>query len=48
LSDPELKQRLQSVGSDPTPTTPEETVKLIQSDQARWAKIIAERKITVQ
>ncbi len=48
LADPDLKQKLQAVGSDPTPTTPEETVKLIQSDQARWARIIAERKITVQ
>jgi tripartite-type tricarboxylate transporter receptor subunit TctC len=48
LSDPELKQKLQAVGSDPTPNTPDEMVKLIQGDQARWAKIIAERKITVQ
>ncbi len=48
LSDPELKQKLQAVGSEPTPNTPEEMVKLIQGDQARWAKIIAERKITMQ
>ena len=47
LSDPELKQKLQALGSEPSPTTPEETVRLIQSDQARWAKVIAARKITI-
>ena len=47
LADPELKQKLQALGSEPSPTTPEETVRLIQSDQARWAKVIAARKITI-
>jgi tripartite-type tricarboxylate transporter receptor subunit TctC len=47
LSDPELKQKLQALGSEPSPTTPEETVRLIQSDQARWAKVIAARRITI-
>ena len=47
LSDPELKQKLQALGSEPAPTSPEDTVRLIQSDQARWAKVIAARKITI-
>ena len=47
LSDPELRQKFQASGAEAAPTTPEETVRLIQADQARWAKIVAARKITL-
>lgn len=48
LADPEAKAKLQGVGSEPAPTTPEEMASLIRSDQARWARIINERKIAME
>lgn len=48
LGDPEARTKLQSVGSEPAPTTPAEMVSLIRSDQARWARVISERKITME
>ena len=48
LSEPDARQKLQSVGSEPAPSTPDEMVKLIRGDQARWAKVIADRKIIME
>lgn len=48
LSDREVREKLQAAGSEPAPSSPEDMVKLIRADQARWARIINERKITME
>ena len=48
LADPDLKERLATQGAEPAPSTPEELTRLIQSDRTRWAKVIADRKITAE
>jgi tripartite-type tricarboxylate transporter receptor subunit TctC len=42
LDAPEVFNRLQEVGVDPTPgSSPEATMKFIQAELAKWAPIIA-------
>jgi len=48
LADPDLKEKLASVGVEAAPSTPDELARLIRSDRARWAKIIVDRKITAE
>ena len=44
---PEVKDNLLKQGLIPTTSTPEELAALIKSDVPRWAKVIADAKITV-
>lgn len=47
LADAEIKEKYLAMGSVASPSSPAEMAKLIQSERSRFAKIIAERKITV-
>jgi tripartite-type tricarboxylate transporter receptor subunit TctC len=40
LATPEFKEQLMSAGADPAPNTPEQFAALIQSEIAKWAKVI--------
>jgi tripartite-type tricarboxylate transporter receptor subunit TctC len=43
---PDVKQSLVNQGMNPTTSTPDELAALVKSDEARWAKVIADAKIT--
>jgi tripartite-type tricarboxylate transporter receptor subunit TctC len=43
---PDVKQNLLKQGLIPTTSTPEALGALVKSDEARWAKVIADAKIT--
>jgi len=45
LSDPDTKKRMQSLGADPSGTTPEEFARFIRDDQAKLAKLMREAGI---
>jgi tripartite-type tricarboxylate transporter receptor subunit TctC len=47
LADAEIREKYLAMGSVASSSSPAEMAKLIQSERARFAKIIAERKITV-
>jgi tripartite-type tricarboxylate transporter receptor subunit TctC len=42
LKDPAVTQRMRAVGAEPYPTTPEEFGRLIRSEIAKWAKVVAQ------
>jgi tripartite-type tricarboxylate transporter receptor subunit TctC len=42
LASPELKGRLSTQGADAAGGTPEEFVKLLKADLAKWAKVVKE------
>jgi tripartite-type tricarboxylate transporter receptor subunit TctC len=44
---PEVKENLLKQGLVPTTSTPQELSALIKADVPRWAKVIADAKITV-
>jgi len=44
---PEVRDNLLKQGLIPTTSSPEQLAALIKSDRDRWAKVIAEAKITV-
>lgn len=46
LADPQLREKLSSLGIEPTQSTPEQLAKLAAQDTAKWKQIIIERKIT--
>jgi len=43
---PDVKENLLKQGLAPTTSTPQELAALIKSDVPRWAKVIADAKIT--
>jgi len=43
---PDVKENLLKQGLIPAASTPEALAALIKSDEARWAKVIADAKIT--
>jgi tripartite-type tricarboxylate transporter receptor subunit TctC len=45
LSDPALIATLRKLGSEPTPTSPEEFAKIIARDREQWGRVIKERNI---
>ena len=45
LSDPEVRVKLTTLGSEPVTSTPAQFAKMVADDQAKWKRIIAERKI---
>ena len=45
LSDPEVRAKLTTLGIEPVTSTPAQFAKMVADDQAKWNRIIAERKI---
>ena len=45
LSDPEVRTKLTTLGIEPVTSTPAQFAKMVADDQAKWKRIIAERKI---
>ena len=45
LSDPEVRAKLTTLGIEPVTSTPAQVAKMVADDQAKWKRIIAERKI---
>ena len=45
LSDPEVRAKLTTLGIEPVTSTPAQFAKMVADDQAKWKRIIAERKI---
>ena len=45
LSDPEVRVKLTTLGIEPVTSTPAQLAKMVADDQAKWKRIIAERKI---
>ncbi len=45
LSDPEVRAMLTTLGIEPVTSTPAQFAKMVADDQAKWRRIIAERKI---
>lgn len=48
LSDPEVRAKLTTLGIEPVTSTPAQFAKMVADDQAKWKRIIAERKIVNQ
>jgi tripartite-type tricarboxylate transporter receptor subunit TctC len=47
IADPALRQRISGWGIEPLQSTPQEMADYIKSETAKWAKLIADRHITV-
>lgn len=45
LAEPDVRQKLLSVGAEPSGNTPEEFARFIRADQAKWSRLMAERGI---
>ena len=45
LSDPEVRAKLTTLGIEPVTSTPAQFAKMVADEQAKWKRIIAERKI---
>lgn len=45
LASPEVKQKLEQLGTDPESSSPEELAKLLSQDTAKWAKLIQAKNI---
>jgi tripartite-type tricarboxylate transporter receptor subunit TctC len=48
LVDADVKERFARLGAEPTGGTPQAFAAMVKSDTAKWKKIIAERKISVE
>ena len=46
LNDPDVKQKLLTLGAEPSGNTPEQFAIFIRDDQAKWSKLMKERGIT--
>ena len=46
LADAQLREKLSSLGIEPTQSTPEQLARLAAADTAKWKQIITDRKIT--
>jgi len=47
LKSPEFQQRLRTLGYDAAGGTPADFARVVQNDREKWAKLIRERKITI-
>ena len=45
LNDPEVRNKLTTLGIEPVTSTPTQFSKMVADDLAKWKKIISERKI---
>jgi tripartite-type tricarboxylate transporter receptor subunit TctC len=48
LADPDVKERFARLGAEPTGGSPSAFAAMVKADTAKWKKIIAERKISVE
>ncbi len=48
LKSPEFLERLRVLGYDAASGTPADFAKVVATDTAKWAKLIKERKITIE
>ena len=48
LADTEVKERFARLGAEPTGGTPQAFAVMVKADNAKWKKIIADRKISVE
>jgi tripartite-type tricarboxylate transporter receptor subunit TctC len=48
LADPEVKERFARLGAEPTGGTPQAFAAMVRTDNAKWKKIITDRKITAE
>jgi tripartite-type tricarboxylate transporter receptor subunit TctC len=48
LADPDVKDRLAATGLQPAPTTSAELGRLLETDTAKWSKVIRDKKITAE
>lgn len=48
LTMPDVKSRLESLGVEPNPSTPEELASLIRRDIEKWGRLVKERNIKVE
>jgi tripartite-type tricarboxylate transporter receptor subunit TctC len=48
LQAPEVRERLASLGAEPTGGTPEQFAQLIRTDTARWAKVVSDAGIRIE
>jgi tripartite-type tricarboxylate transporter receptor subunit TctC len=46
LADPEVREKMLSMGAEPTGDTPEQFATFVREDQAKWSKLMKERGIT--
>ena len=46
LSDPEVKQKMLSMGAEPAPGSPEQFARFVGDEMAKWTKLLRERGIT--
>lgn len=47
LNSPDVRKKLLDIGSTPSPNSPGEMAKLIQSEQKRWGEVVSKYKISV-
>ncbi len=47
VADPQIRQKMEDVGFDATPSSPEDFVALIRSEQQKWSKVVKEGRISL-
>lgn len=47
VADPQIRQKMEDVGFEATPSSPEDFVALIRTEQAKWSKVVREGKISL-
>lgn len=48
LNSPDVRQRLEELGLDVEPQTPEQFAALIKSETAKWAKVVKDARVSAQ
>jgi tripartite-type tricarboxylate transporter receptor subunit TctC len=48
FKDPEVATRLRNAGYEPTPTTPEDMLKIVARDRARWSEVVRANNIKTE
>lgn len=48
LNSPDVRQRLEDLGLEVEPQTPEEFAALIKSESTKWAKVIKDARVSPQ
>ena len=48
LNTPDVRQRLEELGLDVEPQTPEQFAALIKSETVKWAKVVKDARVSVQ
>ncbi len=45
LKDPSVVEKIRSLGAEPVPTSPEQFARFIESESAKWGKLVSEAGI---